>query len=390
MKKTIGIVTGTRADYGLLARTISLMQQDLRFQTKVFACGAHLSTEFGYTVEELKSNGVQNIKQVEMLMSTASKVGLTKSVGLGVIGFADAFSEQNLDAILVLGDRYEILAAAQAAMFLGIPLIHMHGGEVTEGAFDDAIRHSITKMANIHFPVAKEFKDRILQLGECKESIFVTGSPGVDNIINTPRLDKVVLEKNLGFCLDGGPLALVTYHPVTQTNDQAENDIEPLVQAIRENPQITYIVTYPNADGGGDEIIRQWESMQDLANIKIVPSLGFTIYLSVMELVDCVIGNSSSGIIEAPTFNVPTINIGTRQRGRPRASSVIDVAMVSNTISEAIKLTLDIDYKKSLLKGVVNPYGAGGAAEKVIEILANIDFPSFNVKTFTDYKLYEK
>jgi len=390
MKKAIGIVTGTRADYGLLARTISLMQQDSRFQTKVFACGTHLSTEFGYTVEELKSNGVQNIKQVEMLMSTASKVGLTKSVGLGVIGFADAFSEQKLDAILVLGDRYEILAAAQAAMFLGIPLIHMHGGEVTEGAFDDAIRHSITKMANIHFPVAKEFADRILQLGERKESIFVTGSPGVDNIINTPRLNKGVLEQNLGFCLDGGPLALVTYHPVTQTNDQAENDIEPLLQAIKENPHITYIVTYPNADGGGDEIIRQWKSMEDLANIKIVPSLGFTRYLSVMELVDCVIGNSSSGIIEAPTFNVPTINIGTRQRGRPRASSVIDVAMVSNTISEAVRLTLDLDYKKSLLKGVVNPYGAGGAAEKVVEFLADIDFPSFNVKTFTDYKLYEK
>jgi len=275
-------------------------------------------------------------------------------------------------------------------MFLGIPLIHMHGGEVTEGAFDDAIRHSITKMANIHFPVAKEFADRILQLGERKESIFVTGSPGVDNIINTPRLNKGVLEQNLGFCLDGGPLALVTYHPVTQTNDQAENDIEPLLQAIKENPHITYIVTYPNADGGGDEIIRQWKSMEDLANIKIVPSLGFTRYLSVMELVDCVIGNSSSGIIEAPTFNVPTINIGTRQRGRPRASSVIDVAMVSNTISEAVRLTLDLDYKKSLLKGVVNPYGAGGAAEKVVEFLADIDFPSFNVKTFTDYKLYEK
>tara|TARA_B100002019_G_scaffold291141_1_gene310491 strand:- start:77 stop:1249 length:1173 start_codon:yes stop_codon:yes gene_type:complete len=390
MKKVIGIVTGTRADYGLLARTISLMQQDSRFQTKVFACGTHLSTEFGYTIEELKSDGVQNIKEVEMLMSTASKVGLTKSVGLGVIGFADAFSEQNLDAILILGDRFEILSAAQAAMFLGIPLIHMHGGEVTEGAFDDSIRHSVTKMANIHLPAANEFKDRILQLGEREESIFVIGSPGVDNIINTPRLDKEVLEKNLGFCIDEGPLALVTYHPVTQTNNQAENDIEPLLQAIRENPDITYIVTYPNADGGGDKIIKQWESIQNLPNIKIVPSLGFATYLSVMELVSCVIGNSSSGIVETPTFNVPSINIGTRQKGRPRASSVIDVAMVSNSISEAIRLTLDIDYKNSLLKGVVNPYGSGGAAEKVIDILANIDFSSFNVKTFTDYKLYEK
>jgi UDP-hydrolysing UDP-N-acetyl-D-glucosamine 2-epimerase len=386
--KKIGIVTGTRAEYGLLSRTIELLQNDDRFNTCVFACGAHLSPEFGYTINELEGDGVKNITPVEMLMSSNSRIGVAKSVGIATISFADAFSRANLDALIVLGDRYEILAASQTAMLLDIPLIHIHGGEVTEGAFDDAIRHSITKMANVHFPATEEFADRIKQLGENPESIFVVGSPGVDNILNGPRMGKAKLEKSLGFELNS-PLALVTYHPVTKALNSYENDISPLVAAIKSNPQITYIITYPNADGGGNDIIEQWQTISSLPNIKIVPSLGFIRYLSVMEYVDFVIGNSSSGIIETPSFHVCTINIGSRQNGRPRALSVIDVNMNENDISVAIKKSCDRNFQNTL-KNTVNPYGEGGTAQAIVNILTKLNMADFRVKTFTDYKLNVK
>lgn len=388
MSKTIGVVTGTRAEYGLLARTIKLLQQDEKFETCIFVCGAHLSPEFGYTITELEDDGVKNIVAVEMLMSSNSRVGVAKSVGIATMSFADAFSRVKLDALIVLGDRYEILAASQTAMLLDIPLIHIHGGEVTEGAFDDAIRHSITKMANVHFPATEEFAGRIKQLGENPESIFVVGSPGVDNILNGPRMEKAKLEKSLGFKLNT-PLALVTYHPVTKALNSNENDISPLVAAIKSNPQLTYIITYPNADGGGNDIIEQWQTIKSLPNIKIVPSLGFTRYLSVMEYVDCVIGNSSSGIIEAPSFYACTINIGSRQNGRPRALSVIDVDMKDNDISFAIKRSCDKNFQTTL-KNTTNPYGKGGTAQAIVNILTKLNMADFRVKTFTDYKLNAK
>lgn len=386
--KNIGIVTGTRAEYGLLSRTIELLQKDDRFNVYIFVCGTHLSPEFGFTIEELEKNGVKNITPVEMLMSSASRVGIAKSVGIATMGFADAFSRQKLDAIMVLGDRYEILAAAQTAMFLDICLIHIHGGEVTEGAFDDAIRHSITKMANIHFPSTEVFSKRIRQLGESENSIFIVGSPGVDNIINAQRMSRSDLEESLGFNLDNN-LALVTYHPVTKAKHCNENNMYPLIEAIKENQQLDYIVTYPNADGAGKEIIEQWESIAHLDNVRIVPSLGFDRYLSLMELVDCVIGNSSSGIIEAPSFNVTTVNIGSRQAGRPKASSIIDVDMNKERISEAIARSSDSLYKESL-RGTINPYGQGGAAAIIVDLLSRIDFKLFKLKKFMDVEINEK
>lgn len=382
MAKSIGIVTGTRAEYGLLSRLIKALQSDDRFSTTVFACGAHLSPEHGYTLSEIENDGVENIVPLEMLMSSASKVGVVKSVGMATIGFADAFTHQLLDAVVVLGDRYEILAASQAAMLLGIPLIHIHGGEVTEGAFDDAIRHSISKMANIHFPATEEFANRLKQLGEQDSSIFVVGSPGVDNILNGSRIDKAELESSLGFKCEGR-LCLVTYHPVTRAKDTAENDISPLVQSIENNSDFTYIITYPNADGGGENIIAKWQSIAHLDNVHIVPSLGFKRYLSVMQYVDCVIGNSSSGIIETPSFNVSTINIGTRQNGRPRAESIMDISMDKVQISKMLKAVKESkDRGKSL--DVVNPYGNGGAVDKMVDILASIDFNDFLIKSFSD------
>ncbi len=385
--KLIGIVTGTRAEYGLLSRTIDLLQKNDDFDTRIFVCGAHLSPEHGYTLSELENHGVKNIVLVEMLMSSISRVGIAKSVGIATMSFADAFSREALDAIIVLGDRYEILAAAQASMFLDIPLIHIHGGEVTEGAFDDAIRHSITKMANIHFPATQEFAKRIMQLGEQPKSIFVVGAPGIDNIMNAPRMTRKELEKSLGFKVDK-PIALVTYHPVTKTNNHIDNDIQPLIKAIKSNPQLSYVITFPNADGGGEDIIDKWQTIAHLSNIYLIPSLGFIRYLSLMEYVTCVIGNSSSGIIEAPSFHVGTVNIGSRQHGRPRADSVIDVAMDTEEISKAINRCCSVTFKNSLI-GLDNPYGKGGTAINIINHLSNLNFDDYKIKIFKDFSINE-
>lgn len=386
--KLIGIVTGTRAEYGLLSRTIKLLQDHESFDTRIFVCGAHLSPEHGYTISELESLGVQNLVPIEMLLSSATRVGIAKSVGIATMSFADAFSRDKLDAVMVLGDRYEILAAAQAAMLLDIPLIHLHGGEVTEGAFDDAIRHSITKMANIHFPATEEFSKRIFQLGEDPDSVFVVGSPGIDNIVNCPRMNPNELQASLGIKLNK-PLVLVTYHPVTKTQNSNENDITPLVDAIKSNPEMTYVITFPNADGGGKDIIEKWQSIEHLDNVHLVPSLGFIRYLSLMEHVECVVGNSSSGIIEAPSFRVGTVNIGTRQNGRPKAASVIDVKMEEKSISKAIEQCCQYHFKEKLIK-LVNPYGQGGTAQIIVKLLSKLNFDNFKIKTFMDYKINEK
>jgi len=384
MIKKIGIVTGTRADFGLLYRTISMLQADNRFETTIFACGTHLSPEYGMTISELESKGVKNIVKIEMLLSTSSGVGIAKSVGLATISFADAFSKENLDCLLILGDRYEILAAAQCAMFLNIPIAHIHGGEVTEGAFDDCIRHSLTKMANIHFPVAQQFANRIKQLGESESSIFVVGAPGVDNILNEPRLSLTELENSLGFSIKK-PCALVTYHPVTKTKNNKENDIASLVDAIKETPELNYIITYPNADGCGKEIIEQWSKIKELNNVHIVPSLGFLRYLSVMEHVDCVIGNSSSGIIEAPSYNVGTINIGSRQDGRPRSELILDVAMDKEAIKQAIRACCSEEFKNKAISSI-NPYREGDTAKTIVSTLASLNLSSFSIKKFVDRK----
>ena len=380
--KKIGVVTGTRADFGLLSRVILLMQNHPYFDLTVFVTGTHLSADYGYTINEIRDMKIQNIVSVESLVSSVSRVGLVKSVGLATIGFADAFSQNSLDAIVVLGDRFEILAASQTAMLLGIPLIHIHGGEITEGAFDDSIRHAITKMANLHFVATTEFANRVMQMGEPRNSVFVVGATGVDNILHTQGMPKSQLEADLGISLDSSA-ALVTYHAVTNADDIEENNILPLVEAIKDIPDITYIITYPNADGYGDEIVEYWKTLSALENVILVPSLGFKRYLSLMKYVDCVIGNSSSGILEAPSFKVATVNIGTRQKGRPCAESVINVSMNKNAICEAINKCRTEVFKKSLEK-VVSPYGEGGASEEILKVISEQDLRSFKAKKFMD------
>lgn len=379
--RRIGIVTGTRADFGLLYRTILLLQSDNRFDTCVFACGTHLSPDFGLTINELIEKNVKNIVFVDMLLSSGSRLGVAKSVGLATISFADKLHDANLDCLLIIADRYEMLAAAQAAMILNIPIAHIHGGEITEGAFDDSIRHCLTKLANIHFPVADVFANRLRQLGEQDNSIFVVGAPGVDNIANEPRLSVCELQESLGFNFKK-PLALITYHPVTR-GDSKENNISPLVNAIINHDALEFIITYPNADGGGDQIIKQWKDIQNHEHVHLVPSLGFIRYLSLMSIVECVIGNSSSGIIEAPAFGVPTINIGTRQLGRPQAKSILNCCMDTSEIYQSIQYAMTPAFKLKY-KDAVNPYGEGDTANKIVEILASIEFEKFIIKKFKD------
>jgi UDP-hydrolysing UDP-N-acetyl-D-glucosamine 2-epimerase len=378
--KKIGIVTGSRSDFGLLNNTIQAIQGCADFESVVYVCGSHLSYEHGYTVNEVKESGIKNLKYVEMLLSGSSRVGLVKSVGLALISFAEKFNEDDLDCLLVLGDRYEIMAAAQAAFFNDIPIAHIHGGEVTEGAFDDTIRHAITKMAHIHFSASDEFVKRIIQLGEPEELIYNVGAPGIENIKKYQSLEF----KDLNIEIDKkfkDNLALVTYHPVTKGTED-ENNIEQLLKVIIDHPHIGFIITYPNADGS-DQIISQWKQISDLKNVCLIKSLGFKRYQSLMKIVKFVIGNSSSGIIEAPSFKIPTINIGTRQDGRPQATTIINCAMNSHEISQAIQKSYSDELNK-INESSSNPYDGGNTSQKILEILKKTNFKNLKLKKFVD------
>ena len=380
--RRIAVVTGTRADFGLLCRPILLLQQQPAIETVIFACGTHLSPEYGLTITELEESGIKNIVPIEMLLSSNSKVGVAKSTGLATISFADAFASHNLDCLLVLGDRFEIFAAAQAALFLGIPIAHIHGGEVTEGAFDEALRHSISKMASIHFPATDSFAKRLMQLGEQPSQIFVTGAPGIDNIVHASKANDIDLNEVATFKNLEDPIFLVTYHPVTRGYAK-ENDINPLLNVIRERDDINFLVTYPNADGEGALMIKQWLELANLNNVILYPSLGFKRYLAVMKQAACVLGNSSSGLIEAPSFKIPTINIGTRQKGRPKSCSVIDTSMNYIALMNAIDKALDTDFIFQCTQAV-NPYGEGNASEEIVKILSEVDLSNCQSKPFYD------
>ncbi len=377
--KKIAIVTGTRADFGLLCPIILKLQQDTEIDTIVYACGSHFSPEFGMTISEVYDNGVKNVRSIEMLLSSSSKVGVAKSTGLAVISFTDAFAADKPDCVLLLGDRYETFAAAQASFLLDIPIAHIHGGEVTEGAFDDGLRHCISKMASVHFCAAEQFSQRLQRLGEFPSSIHVVGAPGVDNILSARAAEEHELTSVLDF-EPTAPLVLVTYHPVTR-GQADENDITPLLKAIESQQHLNFVVTYPNADGLGAQMIQQWQNLGKYTHVRLVPSLGFRRYLAVMSKAACVVGNSSSGLIEAPSFNVPTINIGTRQDGRPRSESVIDIPMHQKDIELALQKALTDEFKH-VCENAKNPYGQGKSAEKIVEILACLDFDTLSKHGF--------
>jgi GDP/UDP-N,N'-diacetylbacillosamine 2-epimerase (hydrolysing) len=343
----------------------------------------HMSPEFGLTYRDIEADGFHIDRKLEMLTSSDSSAGVTKSVGLGMIAFADAFEQLQPDIVLVLGDRFEILAAASAALMARLPLAHLHGGEVTEGAFDDAIRHAITKMAHFHFVAAEPYRRRVIQLGESPERVFVSGGLGVDTIRKTPLLTRAELESSLDFHL-GKKNLLVTFHPVTLEPGAGPAHMAELLKALDQLEETKLIFTMPNADTGSRELIRMIEEfVSTRQHAKAFTSLGQLRYLSCMAHMDGVVGNSSSGLAEVPSFKKGTVNIGDRQRGRLRAESVIDCQPDSASILAAIERIYSAAFQTKL-ESVVNPYGNGGASEMIVDVLKNHELGDIVKKSFHD------
>jgi GDP/UDP-N,N'-diacetylbacillosamine 2-epimerase (hydrolysing) len=381
--KKICVVTGTRAEYGLLRWVIDGVVRSDSLELQLCVTGMHLSPEFGLTYREIENDGYQIDSKVEMLLSADTPSAITKSMGLGLIGFADEFNRLAPDLILILGDRYEIMCAAMAATIARIPIAHLHGGETTEGAFDEAIRHSITKMSHLHFTAAEEYKKRVIQLGENPDTVFNVGGLGLDNILKLDLLSKQELEHALDFKL-GTKSMLVTFHPITLEYNTSGDQIRELLDSLRDFLDYKIIFTMPNADTDGREILKMIENFCLYNNnYRAFTSLGQLRYLSCLKHVDVVVGNSSSGLAEAPSFKIPTVNIGDRQRGRLKAESVIDCAPIKNEISSAIGKAVSSEFKKSC-KLVKNPYGNGGASKMIIKKLEEIDFNNFLKKEFYD------
>ena len=383
-KRKICIVTGTRAEYGLLYWLMKEVQADPDLELQIIATGMHLSPEFGLTYRKIEEDGFRIIEKVEMLLSSDTPVGIAKSVGLGVIGFADAFARQKPDIVVVLGDRFEILAAAQAALIAKIPMAHIHGGETTEGAFDESIRHAITKMSHFHFVAAEDYRRRVIQLGEAPERVMNFGAPGLDNIAKLKLLSRSSLEKAIDFKL--GQLSfLATYQPVTLSNRAPEQSFKELLKAIDCFSDATVIFTRANADTAGraiNESIDRYVEKNPLRS-RVFTAMGQMLYLSAMKNTDLVIGNSSSGIIEAPSLHKPTVNIGPRQEGRLKAASVLDCEEKERAIVAAIRKGLSPEFK-TVLKNTRNPYGGGTASVKIKDYLKAVPLQNILMKKFHD------
>lgn len=386
MKRKVCVVTGTRAEFGIMYWLIKFMVEDEDIDLQLVVTGMHLSPEFGLTYEEIEKAELKIDKKIEVLLSSDSSIGISKSMGLGQISFAEAFHELQPDIVVVLGDRFEIFSATSAAMVSKIPVAHLHGGEATEGLIDEPIRHSITKMSHLHFTATEEYRKRVVQLGESPQRVFNVGSPGLDNITYLDLLSRKEFEESIGFDLNKKNI-LITFHPVTLENNTAGEQFDQLIQALEELEEVSFIFTKPNADTNGRIIIQKIDDyvVQNQKKACSFKSLGQLRYLSALRYVDVVLGNSSSGLSEAPSFKIATINIGDRQKGRIRAASVIDCEPDATSISNALQVAFSKEFKKEL-EDVINPYGEGGASEKIIEILKNFDYKDILKKKFYDIK----
>lgn len=367
--KRIGIMTGTRAEYGLLKSLMQEINKDNDLELYLIVSGMHLSPEFGMTYKEIEEDGFEINAKVEMLLSSDSPAGISKSIGLGVIGFADEFQRADLDMLILLGDRYEALSAAISAMVMRIPIAHLHGGELTEGAIDEGIRHSITKMSYLHFTSTEQYRNRVIQLGENPERVFYVGALGVENIKKINLMTKEELEKSIHFEIDENTV-IVTYHPVTLENNTVEEQFLNLLEVLDRNPKIRMIFTKANADTNGrivNELIDKYAA-QNSERACAFMSLGQKRYLSALKYCRIVIGNSSSGIIEAPSFGKPIINIGDRQKGRICADSVINCGYTQQEIQQAMEtaLTKEFENKASNCR---NPYEKENTAANIISVI---------------------
>ncbi len=364
-KRRIAIVTGSRAEYGLLYWPIRELLEAQDFELFLIVTGMHLAPEFGLTVRAIERDGIPISARVDMLVSSDTPGGIAKSMALGLIGISDVIERLRPDAMLVLGDRFEMLAAAQAAMVHNVPLVHIAGGDTTEGAFDEAIRHAITKMAHLHLVTNEIARRRVVQMGEDPERVLVVGSPGLDHLHRVPLLDRAALEASLGSPL-GTRNALITFHSATLEPGEWLQQQDEMLAALDTLPDEWVLwFTLPNADTGGRRLsaaLKTWA--QDRPHAHVFASLGQLRYLSLMREVDVIVGNSSSGLYEAPSFKVPAVNIGDRQRGRLAAASVLHCAPMRDDIRATIDRALAFD-----CKDVENPYGDGHSAARIVEAL---------------------
>jgi GDP/UDP-N,N'-diacetylbacillosamine 2-epimerase (hydrolysing) len=381
--RTICVITGTRAEYGLLRWVMQGIQDDPELLLQIIVTGMHLSPEFGLTYQAIEQDGFHIDRKVEMLTSSDTSVGIAKSMGLGMIGFADALNDLKPDLILVLGDRFEIFSAVSAALVIRVPVAHLHGGETAEGAYDEALRHSITKMSHLHFVANQIYRQRVIQLGEQPDRVFLVGGLGIDNVKLLQLLDRPALEASLNFKL-GRKNLLITFHPVTLENATAADQMGELLTALADIKDTKLIFTMPNADSGSRVAIKMIEQfVAQHPNARAYSSLGQLRYLSCIAQVDGVVGNSSSGIIEAPSFKKGTINIGDRQRGRLKAASIINCEPTRDSIIAALERLYSKNFQAGL-RQVHNPYGEGGASEKIVNILKHHAISGLVKKSFYD------
>ena len=386
MTRKICVITGTRAEYGLLYWLLKEIEADKELQLQVIVTGMHLSPEFGLTYKEIEKEFKIN-KKIEMLLSSDTSVGISKSMGLAQISFAESYDELKPDIVIVLGDRYEIFSATSAAMIARIPIAHIHGGEKTEGAFDESIRHSITKMSHLHFTATNEYKNRVIQLGEHPSRVFNVGGMGIENIKRLKLLSKDEFEKSIEFKLNSKNI-LVTFHPVTLENSTAKEQFQQLLDAIDELEDTNIIFTKANSDTDGrviNQMIDEYVTKNFQKSVQFT-SLGQLRYLSALQYVDAVVGNSSSGLAEAPSFKIGTINIGDRQKGRIKASSVIDCEPNKDSILKSFEKLYSKEFQETL-KTTINPYGDGCASKKIVEILKSVDLENILKKSFYDLKV---
>lgn len=380
MKKKVCVVTGTRAEYGLLKPVIDKIHKSQDLELQLVATGMHLSPEFGLTYKEIEADGYPVTDKVEMLLSSDTSVGITKSMAVALMGFGECFERLKPDMVVILGDRYEMLMVASAAMVAKIPIAHIHGGEITEGAMDDAIRHSLTKMSHIHFASTEEYRHRIIQLGENPKSVFHAGSLGVENIREEKLLDKTSFEESIDFSVDESTI-IVTYHPVTLENISSKVQFEKLLTVLENNAKLRVIFTKANSDTDGriinqmiDEFVKKHED-----RCIAFTSLGRVRYLSALQFCAAVVGNSSSGIIEAPSFHIPTVNIGNRQQGRICANTVINCGYEVEEIENALVKAFSKEFRNQL-SGMNNPYEKAGTSVLIVQKIKDMLLSGQGVK----------
>ena len=386
--RKIAVATGTRAEYGLLYWIIKCIHEMPDLELQLIVTGMHLSSEFGLTVKEIEKDGFPIAERVEMLLSSDTETAIATSMGIGMIGFAKAYERLQPDILLALGDRFEILSAVTAAVPFNIPVAHIHGGESTEGAMDELFRHAITKMSHIHFPSIQSYADRIVQMGERPENVFCYGAPGLENVYRLKLMEKEELACDLKLPVEN-PWGIITYHPVTYGNNSDESQIEVLLKVVEKNSGIYWVLTMPNADTGSRKIIEHIESFVQAnpERVCLFNSLGQVRYLSLLKNASLMIGNSSSGIIEASSFELPVVNIGDRQKGRIRAANVIDVfECESGKIEAAINKAMSDDFRDSL-KGLNNPYGDGNTSEKIVKIIRTVALSDISKKQFCELSM---